>query len=91
MRTITLNVDDATYQYLEGYSRQTGRDIPDLASDCLSNSLSMLDFSCARERMKRDIDDWKQEHDWDYELEKYGRGRELGQHGSNKTIPHFVC
>lgn len=78
MKTITLNVDDSTYQDLESYSRQTGRDIHDLASACLSSSLSTLDFNATKKRMDQDMRNWMQE-------------RSFGRDGRSKAVSHFIC
>lgn len=78
MKSITVNIDDATYQYLERYSSETGIGISDLAADCLKNSLSMLDFERARTQMKKGFEDWKKQHGW-------------GQRDNAKAVSRFVC
>lgn len=64
MKMLNIGVDDETYAYLEGYSKKTGKGISELAGEVLSSSLSMLDFNRARERMDREMEEWRQQHGW---------------------------
>lgn len=80
MRMLNIGIDDETYAYLEGYSKKTGKGISELAAEVLSSSLSMLDFNRARERMDREMGEWKQE-----------RGFGLNGRHKSKTISHSLC
>ena len=78
MKSVTVNIDDATYQYLEKYSSETGVSISDLAADCLSNSLSLLDFERAKMKMRQEFKEWREEHG-------------LQQNRRAKAVSRFVC
>ncbi len=78
LKSITVNIDDATYQYLKRYSSETGIGISDLAADCLKNSLSMLDFEKREMQMRQEFEEWREQHGW-------------RQNSRTKIVSRFVC
>ena len=61
MKTISVEVQDEIYAYLEDYSKQTNKNIEDVVAEVISSNLSVLDFNRSVLQIKKRQEQWRRE------------------------------
>ena len=61
MKTISVEVQDEIYTYLEEYSKQTNKTIEDIVAEVISSNLSVLNFSRSVSQIKERQEQWRRE------------------------------
>ena len=78
MKSITINVTDDIYQYIEIYSSKNGEDILTIFTKCCLIGFQVLCSEPQENSQPKDIETWKKE-------------RKFGNYGRRKMLSHSIC
>jgi hypothetical protein len=68
VKKIVIEISDETFEYLRGYSGQTGKSIEELAAEVVSSSLSILDFNKSEQKIKEEHEQWKRQRGFPFPI-----------------------
>lgn len=77
MRTLSIEIPDDVYDFLQNYSDQSGKSVESLAVEVIENSLALLDAARAQEKIRASQEKWKKERGWE-------------SYGHSKTVSHSI-